>query len=46
MNLAEKQVELTAQLAALKNGQDRLAFLIEQAKDGCRWPRNCSWRQT
>ncbi len=32
MNLAEKQVELTAQLAALKNGQDRLAFLIEQAK--------------
>ena len=32
MNLAEKQVELTAQLAALKNGQDRLAFLVEKAK--------------
>ncbi len=32
MNLAEKQAELTAQLAALKNGQDRLAFLVERAK--------------
>src|ERR1035437_10256221 len=32
MNLAEKQVELTAQLAALKNGQDRLALLVERAK--------------
>jgi len=32
MNLAEKQVELTARLAALKNGQDRLAFLVEKAK--------------
>jgi cysteine desulfuration protein SufE len=32
MNLAEKQVELTKQLAALKNGQNRLAFLAEQAK--------------
>jgi cysteine desulfuration protein SufE len=32
MNLAEKQVELTSQLAALKNGQDRLAFLVEKAK--------------
>jgi len=32
MNLAEKQVEITAQLAALKNAQDRLAFLVEQAK--------------
>jgi cysteine desulfuration protein SufE len=32
MNLAEKQVELTTQLAALKNGQDRLAFLVEKAK--------------
>jgi cysteine desulfuration protein SufE len=32
MNLAEKQVALTAQLAALKNGQDRLALLVEQAK--------------
>lgn len=33
MNLAEKQVEITAQLAALKNGQDRLAFLVEKAKE-------------
>jgi cysteine desulfuration protein SufE len=32
MNLAEKQVALTQQLAALKNGQDRLAFLVERAK--------------
>jgi cysteine desulfuration protein SufE len=32
MNLAEKQVALTARLAALKNGQDRLALLVEQAK--------------
>jgi cysteine desulfuration protein SufE len=32
MNLAEKQVELTSQLAALKNGQDRLALLVEKAK--------------
>jgi cysteine desulfuration protein SufE len=32
MNLAEKQAEITAQLAALKNGQDRLAFLVEKAK--------------
>ena len=32
MNLAEKQVELTTQLAALKNGQDRLAFLVEKAR--------------
>jgi cysteine desulfuration protein SufE len=32
MNLAEKQVELTAQLAALKNGQDRLALLVGRAK--------------
>jgi cysteine desulfuration protein SufE len=32
MNLAEKQVEITAQLVALKNGQDRLAFLVEKAK--------------
>jgi cysteine desulfuration protein SufE len=32
MNLAEKQVELTAQLAAFKNGQDRFAWLVEQAK--------------
>ena len=32
MNLAEKQVDLTAQLAALKNGQDRLALLVERAK--------------
>jgi len=32
MNLAEKQVEITARLSALNNGQDRLAFLVEQAK--------------
>jgi cysteine desulfuration protein SufE len=32
MNLAEKQLELTAELAALKNGQDRLAFLVEKAR--------------
>jgi cysteine desulfuration protein SufE len=32
MSLAEKQVQLTAQLTALKNGQDRLAWLVEQAK--------------
>ena len=32
MNLAEKKVELTQQLGALKNGQDRLAFLVEKAK--------------
>ena len=32
MNLAEKQVQLTARLAALKNGQDRLAWLVEQAR--------------
>ncbi len=32
MNLAEKQVELTARLAALKNGQDRLALLVEQSR--------------
>ena len=32
MNLAEKQQQLTAQLAALKNGQDRLALLVEQIR--------------
>jgi cysteine desulfuration protein SufE len=32
MNLAEKQVELTSRLSALKSGQDRLAFLVEHAK--------------
>jgi cysteine desulfuration protein SufE len=32
MNLAEKQAELTTQLTALKNGQDRLASLVEKAK--------------
>ena len=32
MNLAEKQLQLTTDLAALKNGQDRLAFLVAQAK--------------
>jgi cysteine desulfuration protein SufE len=33
MSLAEKQLQLTAQLAALKNGQDRLALLVARAKD-------------
>ena len=32
MNLAEKQVQLTRQLAVLKNGQDRFALLVERAK--------------
>jgi len=32
MNLAEKERQLTAELAALKNGQDRLAFLVARAK--------------
>ena len=32
MTLAEKQQQLTAQLTALKNGQDRLALLVERAK--------------
>jgi len=32
MSLAEKQLQLTAELAALKNGQDRLAYLVEQAR--------------
>ena len=32
MNLAEKQRQLTAELSALKNGQDRLAMLVERAK--------------
>jgi cysteine desulfuration protein SufE len=32
MNLAEKQLQLTAELGALKNGQDRLARLVERAR--------------
>jgi cysteine desulfuration protein SufE len=32
VNLAERQLQLTAKLAALKNGQDRLAFLVDQAR--------------
>src|ERR1700744_5576917 len=32
MNLAEKQHQLTAQLAVLKHGQDRLAWLVEKAR--------------
>jgi cysteine desulfuration protein SufE len=32
MTLAQKQSDLTQQLAALKNSQDRLAHLVEQAK--------------
>ena len=33
MTLAEKQAQLTAELAALKNGQDRFARLVEWAKE-------------
>lgn len=33
MTLAEKQSELVARLASLKTGQDRLARLVEQAKN-------------
>jgi cysteine desulfuration protein SufE len=32
MSLAEKQLQLTAELNAFKNGQDRLARLIEKAR--------------
>ena len=32
MTLAEKQAQLTAELAAVKNGQDRFALLVERAK--------------
>jgi cysteine desulfuration protein SufE len=32
MNLAEKQQQLTSELSALKNGQDRFALLVERAK--------------
>ena len=32
MNLAEKQLQLTAELAALKSGQDRLSRLVEKVK--------------
>ena len=32
MNLAEKEVQVTRQLAAFKNGQDRLAHLVELAR--------------
>jgi cysteine desulfuration protein SufE len=32
MNLAEKQIQLTAELAALKSGQDRLGCLVKKAK--------------
>ena len=32
MSLAEKQLQLTAELAALKNGQDRLARIVEKAR--------------
>ena len=33
MTLAEKQAQLTAELAAFKNGQDRFAYLVERAKN-------------
>jgi len=36
MNLAEKQLQLTAELASLKNGQDRLAHLVERARPRAR----------
>jgi cysteine desulfuration protein SufE len=32
MTLADRQAQLTAELAALQNGQDRLALLVERAK--------------
>jgi len=32
MNLAEKQQQLTEELAAIKNGQDRFACLVERAR--------------
>jgi cysteine desulfuration protein SufE len=32
MTLAEKQIQLSAELAALKNAQDRLAYLVEKAR--------------
>ena len=32
MTLAEKQAQLTAELAAFKNGQDRLAALVERTR--------------
>jgi cysteine desulfuration protein SufE len=32
MTLAQKQSDLTRQLTVFKNGQDRLAYLVEQAK--------------
>ena len=32
MSLAEKQLQLIAELTALKNGQDRLAYLVVKAK--------------
>ena len=32
MNLAEKEAQLSRQLAAFKNGQDRLAYLVELAR--------------
>lgn len=38
MTLAEKQIQLTAELAARKNGQDRLAFLVARAKQRPRLP--------
>jgi cysteine desulfuration protein SufE len=38
MNLAEKQVEITTQLGALKNGQDRLALLVDRTKKNAPLP--------
>ena len=33
MTLAEKQVQLAAELGAIKNGQDRLALLVARARN-------------
>ena len=38
MNLAEKKQKLTQQLLTLKNGQDRMAFLVESAKQNPPYP--------
>jgi cysteine desulfuration protein SufE len=37
MDLAEKQRRLSADLAALKNGQDRLAYLVGKARQQPAW---------
>jgi cysteine desulfuration protein SufE len=42
MSLAEKQQQITGQLAMLKDGQERLMFLVEKAKS--RVPLSPEWR--